>query len=212
MAKHLMNRRGRAAGPCDCGPHASARPPSPSRLQATPRLPVYRTATLLVVSNAGGTCRSGRNAQVVITKAVWMHCHSEPSTALSIDFGRVMAIAPPASAAITNVIASTFTLSGKKVMAVAYLGSTVDKEISAASGNFFDVFFNHMMALNNYLALSSRDAPEFLGEVPSFIRTNGNPDVDAAMRWLIADTADDGCYPARPSISHHLLAKAQRAQ
>jgi hypothetical protein len=32
-----------------------------------------------------------------------------------------------------------------------------------------------MIALNNYLALSSRDAPEFLGEVPSFIRTNGNP-------------------------------------
>jgi hypothetical protein len=74
--------------------------------------------------------------------------------------------------------------------AKTYLGGTVEKEISAASGNFFDAFFNHMIALNNYLALNSRDAPEFLGEVPSFIRTNGNPEVDAAMRWLIADTAD----------------------
>ena len=74
--------------------------------------------------------------------------------------------------------------------AKTYLGGTVDKEISAASGHFFDAFFNHMIALNNYFALNSRDAPEFLGEVPSFIRTNGNPDVDAAMRWLIADTAD----------------------
>jgi hypothetical protein len=74
--------------------------------------------------------------------------------------------------------------------AKTYLGGTVEKEISAASGNFFDAFFNHMIALNNYLALSSRETPEFLGEVPTFIRTNGNPDVDAAMRWLIADTAD----------------------
>ena len=56
-----------------------------------------------------------------------------------------------------------------------YLGVTVDKEISAASDDFYDAFFNYMIALNNYLALSSRDAPEFLGEVPTFIRTNGNP-------------------------------------
>jgi hypothetical protein len=85
----------------------------------TPRLPVYRTATLFVVSNAGGACRWIRNAQVVITKAVLWHCHSEPSTALSIGFGRVRATAPQTSAAITNVVASTFRLSGKKVMAVA---------------------------------------------------------------------------------------------
>ena len=83
-------------------------------MQATPCLPVYRTATLFVVSNAGGACRSGRNAQVVITKAVWVHCHSEPSTALSIDFGRVMTTAPPASAAIANVIASAFTAQREK--------------------------------------------------------------------------------------------------
>jgi hypothetical protein len=44
--------------------------------------------------------------------------------------------------------------------------------------NFFDAFFNHMIALNNYFALNSRDAPEFLGEVPSC--TNGNPYVEAA--------------------------------
>jgi hypothetical protein len=69
-----------------------------------------------------------------------------------------------------------------------YLGDAVDQEMAA--DYFFDVFFNHMIALNNYFALNSRDAPEFLGEVPSFIRTNGNADVDAAIRWLIADTAD----------------------
>ena len=75
---------------------------------------MYRSA--LAVSNAGTACRWGRNAQVVITKAVWVHCHSEPSTALSIDFGRAMAT--PASAAITNVITSTFRLSGEKIMAL----------------------------------------------------------------------------------------------
>jgi hypothetical protein len=74
--------------------------------------------------------------------------------------------------------------------AKTYLGGAVDKDISAASGHFLDVFFNHMIALNNYFALNSRDAPEFLGQLPSFIRTNGNPDVDAAIRWLIADKAD----------------------
>jgi hypothetical protein len=74
--------------------------------------------------------------------------------------------------------------------AKTYFGAAIDKENSAASGSFFDAFFNHMIALNNYLALNSRDAPEFLGEVPSFIRTNGNPEVDAAMRWLIADTGE----------------------
>jgi hypothetical protein len=78
---------------------------------------MYRSA--LAVSNAGTACRWVRNAQVVITKAVSWHCHSEPSTALSIDFGRVMATAPPVNAAITNVIASTFSLSRKKVMAIA---------------------------------------------------------------------------------------------
>jgi len=74
--------------------------------------------------------------------------------------------------------------------AKTYLGAALDKEISADSGHFFDAFFDHMIALNNYLAPSSRDEPEFLGEVPSFIRTNDNPDVDAAMRWLIADTGE----------------------
>ena len=56
--------------------------------------------------------------------------------------------------------------------AKTYLGAPIDTEISAASGNFIDAFFNNMIALNNYLVLNGRDAPEFLGEVPSFIRTN----------------------------------------
>ena len=71
-----------------------------------------------MLSNAGTACRWVRNAQVMIPKAISWHCHSEPSTALSIGFGRVMATAPPASAAITNVITSTFRLSGEKVMAL----------------------------------------------------------------------------------------------
>jgi hypothetical protein len=75
----------------------------------------------LAISNAGTACRWVRNAQVVITKAVSWHCHSEPITALSIDFGRVRATAPPANAAITTVIASTFSLGRKKLMAIAPL-------------------------------------------------------------------------------------------
>ena len=73
---------------------------------------MYRSA--LAVSNAGTACRWGPNAQVVIVKAISWHCHSEPSTALSIDFGRVRATATPASAAIAS-IANAFRLSaGKK--------------------------------------------------------------------------------------------------
>src|SRR6476646_5942556 len=77
---------------------------------------MYRSA--LAVSNAGTAFRWVRNAQVVIMKAVLWHCHSEPSTALSIDFERVRATATPASAAIAS-IASAFRLTGEKVMAVA---------------------------------------------------------------------------------------------
>ena len=45
-------------------------------------------------------------------------CHSEPSTALSIGFGRVRATATPASAAIAS-IANVFRLSGKQSWQVA---------------------------------------------------------------------------------------------
>ena len=70
--------------------------------------------------------------------------------------------------------------------AKTYLGAAIDEEISAASGNFFDVFFNLMIGLNNYLAMNSPDTL-FSEGAPTFIRTNGNPAVDAAMRWLIAN-------------------------
>jgi hypothetical protein len=62
---------------------------------------MYRSA--FAVSNAGTACRWVRNAQVVITKAVLWHCHSEPNTALSIDSERVRATATPASAAIASI-------------------------------------------------------------------------------------------------------------
>ena len=77
---------------------------------------MYRSA--LAVSNAGTACRWVRNAQVVITKAVLWHCHSEPSTALSIDFGRVRATATPASAAIASYC-ERLQAQREKVMAVA---------------------------------------------------------------------------------------------
>ena len=75
-------------------------------------------ATLLPVSNVEAACRWAFNAQVVITKAARVHCHSEPSTALLIDIERETA-APPASAAIVEAMASAFRLRKKKVMDVA---------------------------------------------------------------------------------------------
>jgi hypothetical protein len=69
-----------------------------------------------------------------------------------------------------------------------YLGAAIDEEIAAASGNFFDVFFNLMIGLNNHLAASSIDKPLFSEGAPTFLHTNGNPDVDAALSWLIVNS------------------------
>ena len=66
-----------------------------------------------------------------------------------------------------------------------YLGAAVDQETSAASGDFGEVFFNFMLVVNNHLGSEGNDQPLFFGEAPAFLRTNGNPVVDAAMRWLI---------------------------
>jgi hypothetical protein len=66
-----------------------------------------------------------------------------------------------------------------------YVGAAVDQETSAASGDFGEVFFNFMLVVNNQLASEGNDQPLFFGEAPAFLRTNGNPAVDAAMRWLI---------------------------
>jgi hypothetical protein len=66
-----------------------------------------------------------------------------------------------------------------------YLGAAVDQETSAASGDFGEVFFNFMLVVNNHLASKGNDQPFFFGEAPAFVRTNGNPAVDAAMRSLI---------------------------
>ena len=70
--------------------------------------------------------------------------------------------------------------------AKTYLGASIDEEISAAPNNFGDVFFNFVLALDNYIAMTSRDKQLFSDGAPTFIRTNGNPDVNAAMRGLIA--------------------------
>jgi len=64
----------------------------------------------------------------------------------------------------------------------AYVGAAVKGELSAASEDFGEVFFNFMIGLNNHLVGTSE---QFLSEAPAFIRTNGNPQVDAAMRWLV---------------------------
>jgi hypothetical protein len=70
----------------------------------------------------------------------------------------------------------------------AYLGAALDQEISAASGDFGEVFFNLMIGLNNHLLVAGGcKRPVFAGGAPTFIRTNGNPEVDAVMRWLFAD-------------------------
>ena len=61
--------------------------------------------------------------------------------------------------------------------AKTYLGAAIDEEISAAPGNFFEVFFNLMLGLNNYLAMNSRDKRCFRRErQPSSAQT-------AIRRW-----------------------------
>ena len=64
-----------------------------------------------------------------------------------------------------------------------YLGAVVDEEIAAAD-NFFEVFFNLMIGLNNYLAVTGGEEPLF-SEIPVIVRTNGNPVVDVALSWVI---------------------------
>jgi hypothetical protein len=67
----------------------------------------------------------------------------------------------------------------------AYLGAAVKEELLAASEDFGGVFFNFMIGLNNHLVGTGE---QFLSEAPAFIRTNGNPQVDAAMRWLVENS------------------------
>jgi hypothetical protein len=74
----------------------------------------------------------------------------------------------------------------------AYLGAPLDQEISAASGDFGELFFNLMIGLNNHLLTAGGcKQPVFAGGAPTFIRTNGNPEVDAVMRWLFAHPKTD---------------------
>ena len=69
----------------------------------------------------------------------------------------------------------------------AYVGAAIREELSALSEDFGEMFFNFMLGLNNHLICT--DEP-FLPEAPAFIRTNGNPLVDATMRWLVESSPD----------------------
>jgi hypothetical protein len=70
--------------------------------------------------------------------------------------------------------------------ATTYLGAAVDQEIAAAD-DFFEVFFNLLLGLNNYFIVNGGEEP-LLSEIPVIVRTNGNPAVDAALSWMIGDS------------------------
>jgi hypothetical protein len=63
-----------------------------------------------------------------------------------------------------------------------YVGAAVEAELSAVSEGFGEVFFNFMISVNNHFISTTEP---FLAGAPVFIRTNGNRQVDAIMRWLI---------------------------
>ena len=69
--------------------------------------------------------------------------------------------------------------------AKTYLGASIEEEISAAPSNFGEVFFNFVLGLDNHFLVRGGDKGTFSEGAPSFIRTNGNPGVDAAMIGLI---------------------------
>jgi hypothetical protein len=71
----------------------------------------------------------------------------------------------------------------------AHVGAGIKEQLSALSEDFGEMFFNFMLGLNNYLILIGTDEP-FLPQAPAFIRTNGNPLVDATMRWLIESSPE----------------------
>ena len=70
--------------------------------------------------------------------------------------------------------------------ATTNLGAAVDQEIGAAD-DFFEVFFNLLLGLNNYFIFNGGEEP-LLSEIPAIVRTNGNPAVDAALSWMIGDS------------------------
>jgi hypothetical protein len=69
--------------------------------------------------------------------------------------------------------------------AKTYLGASVEEEISAAPSNFGEVFFNFVLGLDNHFLVWGGGKGTFSEGAPGFIRTNGNPGVDAAMMCLI---------------------------
>ena len=69
--------------------------------------------------------------------------------------------------------------------AKTYLGTSIEDEISAEPSNFGEVFFNFVLGLDNHFLVRGGGKGTFSEGAPSFIRTNGNPGVDAAMIGLI---------------------------
>src|SRR5262245_28923427 len=69
--------------------------------------------------------------------------------------------------------------------ATTYLGAAVDQEFAAAN-DFFEVFFNLLLGANNYFVAYGGEEPLF-PQIPAIVRTNGNPAVDAALGWIIAN-------------------------
>jgi hypothetical protein len=66
-----------------------------------------------------------------------------------------------------------------------YLVATLDNEVSAASGNFGEVFFNLLLGVHNSFMASGIDQPIF-SLLPNFILTNGNPAINIAIKSLIS--------------------------
>jgi hypothetical protein len=65
-----------------------------------------------------------------------------------------------------------------------YVPGELDQEISAASGNFGHLLSNLVIGVHNEFIVTGSDVPIFAA-LPNFIRTNGNPDVVAAMKFLM---------------------------
>ena len=65
-----------------------------------------------------------------------------------------------------------------------YLAGELEEEMSAASGNFGNVLLNLIIGVHNEFTMTGSDVPIFAA-IPNFIRTNGNPDIVAGVKYLM---------------------------
>src|SRR5262249_31179308 len=70
---------------------------------------------------------------------------------------------------------SLFSRGMRPTGAATYLGAAVDREL-AATDDFFELFFNLLLGLNNHFLVFGGAEP-LLAEIPAIVRTNGNPAV-----------------------------------